>query len=140
VISPDGRWLAYGADNTGRSEVYVRPYPDAAAGQWQISNSGAKTPLWSRDGKELFYFAADGALMAVPVESTSTAWNAGPPVRLLAPLYDQGIAAAGRTYDISADGKRFLMIKAPEAAAASRTELVVVLHFDEELKRVAGVK
>ena len=136
VISPDGRWLAYGADDSGRSEVYVRPFPDTSAGQWQISTGGGWTPLWSRDGKELFFFGADGRLMAVAVQASTTTWSAGRPVPLLEAHYMVGGGPAGRTYDISADGKRFAMFKLPGSDGVVPS-LIVVQHFDEELKRVA---
>jgi Tol biopolymer transport system component len=69
VVSPDGRWLAYETNSSGRFEVYVRPFPGTDSGQWQVSNEGGVQPQWTRDGHELFYFAPDGALMRVPVEA-----------------------------------------------------------------------
>ncbi len=141
VVSPDGRWLAYGADNTGRSEIYVRPFPNTAAGQWQISTAGGKTPVWAHDGKELFFFGADGALMRVPVEATPTTWNAGAVTKLLEPRYDAGTGTGGRTYDVSPDGRRFVMVKAPGSdATAAPPTVIVVQHFNEELKRLAPPK
>ena len=136
-ISPDGRWLAFEADNSGRSEIYVRPFPDAAIGQWQVSTEGGTESLWSRDGAELFYRAPDGAVMRVPVERGST-WVAGTPTQLLAGRYyagQEGVVLF-RTYDIAPDGRRFLMIKEadePQQAAAQR--IVVVENWLEELKR-----
>ena len=63
-ISPDGRWMAYTSDESGKSEIYVRPFPDVDKGKWQVSTSGGGSPLWSPDGRELFYLsngdAADG--------------------------------------------------------------------------------
>ena len=138
ALSPDGRWLAFGTDSTGRSEVYVRPFPNASAGQWQVSTNGGGTPLWSRDGKELFFFGADGALMTAKVEATGTTWRAGQPVQLFRPGYSVGNGTTGRTYDLSADGKRFVMIRMPDGTG--RPEVIVVQHFNEELKRVAPNK
>jgi serine/threonine-protein kinase len=83
TISPDGRWIAYESDSSGRLEVYVRPFPAVAGGQWQVSTVGGRRPLWARDGQELFYLAQTGALMRVPVEARSTVWSAGTPVALL---------------------------------------------------------
>ena len=139
VVSPDGRWLAFSTESSGRSEVYVRPFPNTSAGQWQISTTGGRTPLWSRDGKELFFFGTDGALMAAKVEATATTWNAGEPVQLFGPRYDAGAGTGGRTYDFSTDGKRFVMIKFAGPTGAP-PNIIVVQHFNEELKRVAPVK
>lgn len=139
VLSPDGRWLAFGTDSSGRSEVYARPFPNTSAGQWQISTAGGKMPVWSRDGKELYFFADNGALMAVTVEAGATGWKAGQPFQLLGPGYDLGNGTAGRSYDVSADGKRFLMLRFP-ASGGVPPSIIVVQHFNEELKRVAPVK
>ncbi len=77
-ISPDGRWLAYQSDSSGRREIYVRPFPDVGGGQWLVSTSGGVEPLWARNGRELFYRGANDAVMSVPIESRST-WAAGTP-------------------------------------------------------------
>ena len=95
--------------------------------------------MWSRDGKELFFFGTDGALMAAKVEATATAWNAGQPVQLFGPRYDVGTGTGGRAYDLSADGKRFVMIKLASLTGAPPS-IIVVQHFNEELKRVAPAK
>jgi serine/threonine-protein kinase len=135
-VSPDGRWIAYDSDESGQFEIYVRPYPDAYAGpRSQISSGGGRQPLWSRDGRELFYRDFDGALLAASVTLTPT-FAAGPVVKLFASAnyFGSGSALGGRTYDLSLDGSRFLMIKqlpTDEAAA-----LVVVLNWFEELKRL----
>ena len=142
VISPDGRWLAYESDSSGRDEVYVRPFPNVTAGQWQVSTVGGTQALWARDGRELFFFANDQVLTSVPVETTGAEFIAGTPRPLLKPLYYIGGAGAvGRGYDVSPDGRRFVMIKAeaPESAGAS-TNVVVIQHWDEELKRLVPTK
>ena len=64
IVSPDGRWLAYESDSSGRFEIYVRPFPNVGAGQWLISTAGGTRPLWAPNGQELFYVAPGGALMA----------------------------------------------------------------------------
>ena len=68
-VSPDGRWLAYEANDSGRYEIYVRPFPDVTKGLWQVSTDGGTRPLWARSGQELFYLAPTGALMRVGVEA-----------------------------------------------------------------------
>ena len=70
-FSPDGRWVAYHSNESGRHEVYVQPFP-GPGGKWQISTSGGIEPRWRRDGKELFYIAPDGKLMAAPIQSAGT--------------------------------------------------------------------
>ena len=132
-VSPNGRWIAYQSDESGRAEVYLRPFPNVEAGRWQVSTAGGDRPLWARNGRELFYVTA-GGLMTVPIEPTNAA-SMGKPGRLLDDRYFFGaLYFPGRTYDVSPDGKRFLMIKeAPEESSPSR--LVVVLNWTEELKR-----
>ena len=135
-ISPDGRWLAYQSNESGQDEIYVRPFPDVTTGRWQITTGGGRQPLWARRGQELFFLGPTGALMSVAVE-TGTTFSAGNPVRLFeGPYYRGGSNVPGRTYDVSPDGKRFLMIKVDEPP---RT-IVVVLNWTEELKRLVPTK
>jgi serine/threonine-protein kinase len=110
IISPDGRWLAYEANDSGQLEVYVRPFPEVTTGHWKVSTAGGTRPLWARNGQELFYLAPDGALMRVGVERGPT-WAATAPTKLLdgRSFYGSG-GVSGRAYDVSPDGKRFLMI------------------------------
>ena len=142
IISPDGRWLAYEANDSGQLEVYVRPFPEVTTGHWKVSTAGGTRPLWARNGQELFYLAPDGALMRVGVERGPT-WAATAPTKLLdgRSFYGSG-GVSGRAYDVSPDGKRFLMIKPGSGAesTSASTSLVVVQHFDEELKRLVPTK
>jgi serine/threonine-protein kinase len=140
IVSPDGRWLAYESDNSGTFQIYVRPFPNVGGGQWQVSTAGGRQPLWARSGKELFYFGSDGALLRVSVEGSGTTWNAGMPMKLLEGRYYTG-TGSGRAYDVSLDGQRFLMIKSPGTdASAAPSALIVVQHWDEELKRLVPTK
>lgn len=131
-VSPDGRWLAYFSNASGRQEVYVRPFPDAASGRWQVSTAGGSLPRWRRDGRELFFMAPDGALMGIQVSSTGSTWSATPAVKVLAPGYWSRMQI-GPNYDVSPDGKRFLVVTPPREQA-DPPELVVVQHWNEELK------
>jgi len=141
VVSPDGRWLAYESNSSGRFEIYVRPFPNVGDGQWQVSTAGGVQPLWARTGRELFYLAPEGALLTVPVDPRSTAWSAGSATKLTASGYFTGGPNVSRQYDASPDGQRFLMIKQGGTdQAAAPTQLIVVQHFDEELKRLAPTK
>jgi serine/threonine-protein kinase len=141
IVSPDGRWLAYEADDSGSFEVYVRPFPDVNGGHWQVSTNGGTQPLWSRNGEELFYLAPNGALMRVAV-GRGPAWTGGAATRVLEGHYvasESGLPY--RNYDIAADGRRFLMVKAGGGdATGASPQIVVIQHFDEELKRLVPVK
>jgi serine/threonine-protein kinase len=131
-ISPDGRWLAFQSNETGRNEIYVRPFPNVNGSRAQVSTNGGVRPAWSRDGRELFYTWED-AMMAVPVQTTP-GFKAGTPQVVF--KGDYLAPQSGRTYDVSPDGKRFLMIKAaPEVEAPASASIIVVQNWLEELKR-----
>jgi protein kinase-like protein/WD40 repeat protein len=134
-ISPDGRWVAYQSNESGPDEIYVRPFPDANSGHWQVSTGGGTRPLWARSGKELFYLGPSGAVMSTSVDGGST-FRAGNPTRLFEGPYPLFANASGRTYDVSPDGQRFLMIKegAKPDGTSAPTSLMVVLNWFEELK------
>ena len=136
-VSYDGRWMAYQSDESGRPEVYVRPWPDVNAGRWQVSTGGGTRPLWSRDGRELFYFV-QGSVMSVPLRAGAT-FSAGTPAAVI--KGDYIAPQAGRQYDVTADGKRFLMIKdaASDGGAQTRNQIVVVQNWFDELKRLVPV-
>jgi serine/threonine-protein kinase len=139
-ISPNDKWIAYGSDESGTFEIYVRPFPDVKAGRSQVSRGGGTQPVWSRDGRELFFFSPTGELMGVDV-GAGPAWTATPPRRIVPVGYFRGNFAAASTYDISPDGKRFLMIKRVETTPESTpVTLVVVQNWFEELKRLAPTR
>jgi serine/threonine-protein kinase len=139
VVSPDGRWLAFQSNESGRFEIYVRPFPDVGTGRWQISTNEGTRPEWSSDGKELFYFREDSGagaeVVAVPIEAGES-FRAGTPKALFSGAYLAGQALRG-TYDVSQDAQRFLMIKrvAGEREGAVQT-IVIVENWIEELKRL----
>ena len=138
ILSPDGRWLAYEANDSGRFEVYVRPFPDVNRGLWQVSTGGGTRPLWARNGQELFYASPTGAIMRVGVERAPS-WAATTPTLLIKEGYLTAPGGnPGRSYDISSDGQRFLLLKVGDGSgqAAAPTNLIVIQHFDEELKRL----
>jgi Tol biopolymer transport system component len=128
-LSPDGHWVAYQSSESGRNEISVRPFPNVDAGHWTISTSGGTGPLWARSGTELFYLDDAGAMMRVPIQTAPT-FSAGNPTKVFETRYFN--APGGRSYDASADGQRFLMVKA--AAAEQAPNMVVVLNWLEELK------
>ncbi len=133
-FSPDGRWVAYESDESGRSEVFVRPYP-GPGGKWQISIEGGAEPHWSRSGRELFYRHGD-KMMMVDVETKPT-FRPGRPRTLFEGRY---FDYEFNTYDVAPDGSRFLMIK-PDPAESGPAHVNVVLNWFEEVKRrVPGAK
>jgi Tol biopolymer transport system component len=135
-ISPDGKWMAYTSDESGRLEVYVRPVPDVdSGGRSQVSIGGGNNPLWSPLGRELFYRNAD-SFMAVQME-TEPAFSPAKPKLLFHGAY--------LDWDISPDGKRFLMIKTPAPTGAASADagprkINIVLNWFEELKARVPVK
>jgi len=139
-VSPDGRWLAYESNESGRDEIYVRPFPNVDGGKWQVSTDGGTRPLWARDGRELFYYTAARGMIAVPI-GAGTTFTAGTGAVLFSGQAFS-VPTRGRMYDVSTDGRRFLMIKqAPTTGerAAAPVQLVVVQNWTEELKRLVPV-
>ena len=132
-VSPDGRWIAYASNESGRNQIYVRPFPNVDEGKWQISRESGNFPVWSPDGRELFYRRlSDGAMMVVQIETDSTFSHGNPEL-----LFDAaGFLPAGgaRAFDIAPDG-RFLMIRLQTGGAS----LVAVENWLDELtERLAG--
>ena len=131
-LSPDGRFLAYTGNESGRSEIYVRPFPNVDAGRDLISPAGGEEPLWSPDGTELFYWdPATASMMVVPVTLEPT-FRAGVATRLFEGNYS--FPQAGRHYDVSSDGQRFLMVK--PGAEDNEAQIVLVQNWFEKLKRL----
>ena len=131
-FSPDGRWMAYVSDGSGRPEVYVQPDP-GPGGKWQISNNGGTEPVWSRNGKQLFY-RRPNEVWVVDVQAGSIFSASRPRF-----LFEQpGYEASGpiRGWDISPDGRRFLMVKLEERKPQPVTEMILVQNWFEELKRL----
>ena len=131
-VSPDGRWLAYASNESGHPEVYVQPFP-GLGGKWQISTTGGAEPLWSRDGRQLFYRSGD-KLMVVEIE-TKAGFAPGSPHL----LFDQPYAHGGTggwvaNYDVAPDGQHFVMLKEDDTQS-SQLELRVVLNWAEEVTR-----
>ncbi len=129
-FSPDGRWLAYSSNESGRGEIYVQPYP-GPGGKWQISTDGGAEPVWNHNGRELFY-RQENKTMAVEV-TTRPSFSAGKPRMLFEAPY-VWTAAHLPNYDVSQDGQRFLMLKESEQQQAS-SQINIVLNWFEELKQ-----
>lgn len=123
-FSPDGRWIAYSSDESGRREVYVQGFapdrsPAVAVGKWTMSTAGGDKPRWSPDGRELYYIAPDQQLMAVPVRSGTT-FEPG----LAVPLFETRVVGFF-PYDVARDGRFLLqMLAASDGPAASPLTVV----------------
>jgi serine/threonine-protein kinase len=129
VFSADGQWIAYESTETGRSEVYVQAYPDGGHKR-QISNDGGTEPVWSANGRELFYRSGE-RMMSAGIGPAGS--SAAPPQVLFEGVYER-LPWGARNYDVSPDGQRFLMLKSRATGEAQR--IVLVQHLNEELKRL----
>jgi eukaryotic-like serine/threonine-protein kinase len=155
-ISPDGKWIAYTSNSTGRNEIYVQPFP-SGAGQWQISNKGGDWPRWRRDSKELFYHSiatsldspavvgpfANGPILSVPVSANGATLEPGSPKEVLRTLALNIPHNGGdyQTWDVSADGERFLYLQFVNTAVGTgavgpdpEMNLTFALHWASGLK------
>ncbi len=131
-FSPEGRWVAYSSNESGKWEVFVIPFP-GPGGKWQVSTAGGSEPRWRRDGKELFYLAPDGKLMAVEVKEGPT-FEAGAARPLFQTRRREHVSSTDLfSYDVSADGQRFLVNT--DVGEVTSSPLTVVLNWTAELKR-----
>ena len=138
MFSPDGHWIAYDSRESGRDEIFVRPYP-GPGGKWQISTDGGTGPVWNPKGHELFY-RYGGKMMAVDIDTRPSFAVGKPRVLFAGPYALSSVPEAN--YDVSPDGQRFLMLKSSEQERAAPTQINVVLNWFEELmqKVPAGKK
>ena len=136
ALSPDGRWLAYTSDESGRNEVYVRPYPNVDAGRWQVSQAGGGSPHWSHTGRELFYENGAQALVATAVVPGVT-FTVGAQVTL---FNTSGFAGTGGAvnylhYDVAPDDQRFVFFRKPtENGEATVDPLVQMVNWNVEVQ------
>jgi Tol biopolymer transport system component len=134
-LSPDSRWMAYASDESGQPEVYVRPFP-AAEGKWKISLAGGQQPRWRGDGKELFFVGEDEKMMAVAVKAVAgpkPSFEPGAPQK----LFEAHLVSGSRAlyeYDVTADGKRFLL-NTTAGGSAPTPLLNVMVNWDVGLKK-----
>ena len=131
-FSPDGRWVAYVSDESGRRDVFVQSFP-AGNGKFQISTGGGLQPRWRRDGRELYYFAADGKLMAVEV-TTFPRFEAAIP-KALFPIDASPAAASARSWDVTPDGSRFIVAARKPGGQSSANAFTVLLNWQAALKK-----
>ena len=135
---PDGQWLAYSSNETGRYEVYVRPFPEADA-RWQISNAGDAYPRWRHDGRELYYVAAGNRLMSVSIgadaKTHTVGWGIPKPMFTVAFAAGASIFAAGAQsraqYAVASDGRFLVNVQVDDPASP----INVILNWDAALKK-----
>lgn len=125
-LSPNGQWLAYTSDESQRNEVYVQTFP-TPSGKWQVSTNGGDHPIWSRDGKELYFIGADRKMMAVDVASGAKFQAGGPK-----PLFDSHFPGGLVWYDVSKDGRFLIPVESEQAA---NTPMTVVVNWTAALKK-----
>jgi serine/threonine-protein kinase len=138
VLSPDDRWLAYSSNESGRSEIYVRPF-QGSGGRYPVSTGGGQLPVWSKDGRRLFYVQAETSLMAVDVMAAAS-FDAGKPTLVMNSQFLGRRSLTGgpllRSYDVARDG-RILSINSSELDSRA-DRLRVMLNFDSEIRRRVG--
>src|ERR1051325_505675 len=125
-FSPDSRWVAYESDESGKTEIYVRPFP-AGGGKWQVSTNGGRVPMWRQDGKELFFWTTDGAVMSAEVNGSGTTFTVGKTDALFSVPPSVGLI----TTDVTADGQRFLSF--PVVGGQATPPLTLVTNWEKEL-------
>jgi serine/threonine-protein kinase len=134
VFSPDGRWMVYESEESGRVEVYLQSYPELTRGRWKLSANGGSEPLFTRGGSEVVFRERDG-VMAIAVNPDRK--DIGEPQRLFrGPYAFYPDWSGGRSYDVSRDGERFLMLR--ELPERQRRRIIVTLNWLEELKAKAA--
>jgi len=136
-LSPDSRWMAYTSDESGHREVYVRPFPGAES-KSNISVAGGQEPRWSGDGKEIFFKAADGKMMAArvrPIVGMKAPFQVDTPHALFYAHMARGARDVLYEYYVTPDGKRFLVLTTNAPAAASAPPLTVVVNWSAGIKK-----
>jgi serine/threonine-protein kinase len=134
AVSPDGRWLAYGSDESGSREVYVRPFPETASAKWQVSTAGGAEPSWAPNGRELFYIDGKGDMVAAEI-TPGAAFGVGRQRTLFSvtQLYRPGPIPM---FSVAPDGQRFLMVR--ESASSQQSEMVLAENWLQTVQRQAG--
>jgi eukaryotic-like serine/threonine-protein kinase len=130
-LSPDDRWIAYSSDESGAREIQVRPFPNVNDGKWVVSINGGVAPVWSPNGRELFYMSGT-TMMSVAVDSRGGAFRSAAPTALFSGPFETG----SPNFDVSPDGQSFVMVEADPDAKP--TQINVVLNWSRELTRLVS--
>ena len=136
AIAPDGRFIAYNSDESRRAEVYVRPFPNVGSRKWQVSPEGGVCPVWTRGGSEIVYQDGQGRMVAVAVRSNGNGefdFSKPQPLFNIANDWD---AFLDRNWDVTADGKRFLVPLPVADQMETPLELILIQNWVDELKRL----
>jgi hypothetical protein len=134
-ISPDGRWLAYGSNESGRFEVYVRPFPNVEAGRVRVSTDGGNAPAWSHSGSELFYLDLNSGVMAAQVDGRGATFSVGARRTLFTLGPEMILGDDG--FDVALDDQRFLMARRTDLGQAPQATFVLVQNWFPELRRLS---
>jgi len=130
-FSPDGRWFAYGSNESGRHEVFIQAFPKSG-GKWQVSTAGRNIPMWRRDGKEIIYLGPDETLYAVSIKAAGAGFEIGLPVKLFQRRMAHGNYERN-SWTVTRDGQRFLLVVPPEDN--STRNIQIVLNWAAGLKK-----
>ena len=131
VLSPDGKWMAFHSNESGRAEIYVQPFPGPGR-RWPISTNGGRNATWSPRGDELFYVENSRRLLAVDVTTEPEFRNGQPRT-----LFENTFPRFGKHYDVSPDGERFVMVEVEPSGDGPRQQVNVVINWFQELERLA---
>jgi Tol biopolymer transport system component len=135
-IAPNGRFIAYDSDESGHTEVFVRPFPNVGSRKWQVSTEGGAGPVWTRAGREIVYMDNRGRMMAVAIaRNNNDEFDSSKPVPLFNAIGKAGINI-DRDWDVTADGERFLFNVNDAPATESASDLTLIQNWDDELKRL----
>ena len=138
AISPDGKWIAFESNETGRMEVYIRPFPNVDGGKWQLSSAGGRAPLWARNGREIFFVNEAREMVVAPLSPARGTPGLGDQ-RTLFRFHDDWFLSQSENYtpyDISPDGQHFLMARQVQAASGTRpAPILLVDNWFQELRQ-----
>jgi len=134
ALSPDGRWLAYESTESGREEVYVRPFPDVSGAKVAVSTAGGLSPMWSRKGRELFFLNTAQQVVAVPYTDAGGEFRPGEATTLFPTAGRFFYSGNSRSVDVHPDGSRFLFLGLPQATGGPTGDLILIENWYTELR------
>ena len=138
MFSPDGKWIAYLSNESGRNEVYVRPFP-GPGGKWQVSTGAADDPTWSRKRPELFFATQELRMMVATYSNEVGSFRVDKPTVWSEGRFTARPRPPSRDLDIHPDGERFVVAPGTDQTASKQDKVVFIFNFFDELRRVAPV-